>query len=134
MSWILLVEDNPADAGLIRRALEEHGVEGSVVVAADGETAIQLIEDVDSRPAQCPALAIIDLSLPKKPGREVLQRIRTCIGCRDVPVVILTSSDAHQDRQEALRLGASQYIRKPSRLEEFLSLGAVFKAALGGPR
>ena len=117
---------------MIRRALEEHGVEGWVTVAADGESAIQLIEDVD--PAQCPALAIIDLSLPKRPGREVLQRIRNSTGCRDVPVVILTSSDAHQDRLEALRLGASQYIRKPSRLEEFLSLGAVFKAALGGPR
>jgi DNA-binding response OmpR family regulator len=51
--------------------------------------------------------------------------------CREVAVIILSSSDAVQDRAEAARLGASLYIRKPSRLEEFLNLGAIFKETLG---
>jgi CheY-like chemotaxis protein len=53
--------------------------------------------------------------------------------CRHIPVVILSSSDAERDKADAARLGASRYIRKPSRLEEFLRLGAIFKAALTAP-
>jgi CheY-like chemotaxis protein len=124
------VEDNPADAGLVRKALEEHGVEGDLVVVADGETAVQLAEELDAQRMQCPNLAIIDLNLPRKSGREVLERFRRTELCRTIPVVILSSSDAHQDRAEADRLGASRYIRKPSTLDEFLSLGAIFKATL----
>ena len=129
--FILLVEDNPADAGLIRRALEEHGVDGSLLVLADGEKAIQFIRTLDDAQAgACPGLAIIDLNLPKKSGREVLECIRHSISCHEAPVVILSSSDAHQDKADAMRLGASQYLRKPSTLAEFMSLGAVFKATI----
>jgi DNA-binding response OmpR family regulator len=130
---ILLVEDNPADAGLVRRALEEHGVEGELIVLADGETAIQFIESVDAHSVDCPDLAIVDLSLPKKPGREVLECMRLSETCRHVPIVILSSSGAERDRADGARFGASRYIRKPSRLEEFLNLGAIFKAALEAP-
>ena len=129
---ILLVEDNPADAGLVRMALEEHGVEGDIFVVTDGETAIQLIGDLDAQPVDCLDLAIIDLNLPKKPGRVVLERIRRSERCKAIPVVILTSSDAEQDRADAVRLGANHYLRKPSKLEEFLDLGTVFKQILGG--
>jgi len=126
------VEDNPADAGLIRKALEEHGVEGELLVIADGESAVKFIQALDAQDAACPNLAIVDLNLPKKPGREVLERMRLSERCRHIPVVILSSSDAEQDRSDAARFGATHYIRKPSHLDEFLSLGAVFKAALGG--
>ena len=129
---ILLVEDNRADVGLVREALEEHGVEGELVVLADGEAAINFIQSLDDQPATCPDLVIIDLNLPKRPGRDVLKFVRQSVACREVQVVILSSSDAQQDRAETLRLGASRYIRKPSRLEEFMSLGAIFKAMLGG--
>jgi CheY-like chemotaxis protein len=130
---ILLVEDNPADATLVRKALEEHDVEGELLIIADGERAIDFIHALDTRPSEeCPGLAIIDLNLPKKPGREVLEQMRLSERCRHIPVVILSSSDAARDRADAARFGASQYIRKPSRLEEFLGLGAVFKAALEG--
>ena len=53
--------------------------------------------------------------------------------CRHIPVVILSSSDAERDKADAVRFGASRYIRKPSKLDDFLSLGAVFKAALSEP-
>jgi chemotaxis family two-component system response regulator Rcp1 len=130
---ILLAEDNPADAGLVRRALEEHGVEGELIVIADGEKAIEFIKAIDAEAAPCPDLAIVDLNLPKKPGREVLERMRLSERCRHIPVVILSSSDDERDKADAARFGASRYIRKPSKLDDFLSLGLIFKAALSEP-
>jgi two-component system, chemotaxis family, response regulator Rcp1 len=124
------VEDNPADAGLVRRALEEHGVDGELIVISDGETAIAFIQAIDTEAAPCPDLAIVDLNLPKKPGREVLERMRQSERCRHTPVVILSSSDAERDKADAVRFGANRYIRKPSKLDDFLGLGLIFKAVL----
>ena len=121
--FILLAEDNPADAGLVRRALEEHGVEGELIVIADGEKAIAFIQAIGDKDAPCPDLAIVDLNLPKKPGREVLESMRMSKHCRHIPVFILSSSDAQQDKADAARFGASRYIRKPSKLDDFLSSG-----------
>ena len=128
------MEDNPADVGLVRKALEEHDVQGHLVVVADGETALQLVEDLDAQLMVCPNLAIIDLNLPRKSGRAVLERFRCTDVCRAIPVVVLSSSDAHQDRADAERLGANRYVRKPSTLDEFLNLGAIFKATLVQPK
>ena len=92
--------------------------------------AIQFVQDIDSQLLTRPDLIIVDINLPKKPGRDVLECIRRSTICREAPVVILTSSDAHEDKQDAMRLGVSRYLRKPSRLNDFISLGAVFKAIL----
>ena len=100
---------------------------------SDGESAIAFIQAIDAEADPCPDLAIIDLNLPKKPGREVLARMRQSERCRHIPVVILSSSDAERDKADAVRFGASRYVRKPSKLDDFLSLGAVFKAALSEP-
>lgn len=125
---ILLVEDNPADSGLVRKALEDHGVTGELCVADDGEKAVDYIWSLDGEPfIDCPDLVIIDLNLPRKSGREVLETMRRSRRCRHVPAVILSSSDAQKDKTDAARLGASRYIRKPSRLEDFLRLGEIFK-------
>jgi two-component system, chemotaxis family, response regulator Rcp1 len=70
------------------------------------------------------------LNLPKRSGQEVLERMRQSLKCHEIPVVILSSSDAKRDVADAERLRASQYIRKPTRLEEFLRLGTIFKDAL----
>jgi hypothetical protein len=75
---------------------------------------------------------IIDVNLPKRPGREVLERLRRSEKCHLLPVVMLSSSDAAQDRADAARFGATKYIKKPLRLQEFLNLGAIFKEALRG--
>ena len=64
-------------------------------------------------------------------GREVLGRMRTA-RCKQVPVVVLTSSDSQKDRDEAINLGASRYFQKPSRLSEFLKMGSIFREMLGG--
>lgn len=131
---ILVVEDNPADVGLIREALEEHQVRCDLIVINNGERAIQFIEALAGDASACPHLVILDLNLPKKSGRDVLKSVRASVLCGYVPIIVLTSSDNQKDRSEAARLGASRYIRKPSRLAEFLSLGAVFKETLGGQR
>jgi two-component system, chemotaxis family, response regulator Rcp1 len=130
--FVLLVEDSPGDAGLIREALQEHGVEGEILIIADGEKAIQYIQAIDSRSLECPDLVIIDVNLPKRPGREVLEHLRRSEKCRSLPVIILSSSDAAQDRADAARFGATRYIKKPLRLKEFLGLGAIFKETLRG--
>jgi CheY-like chemotaxis protein len=128
---VVLVEDNPADALLVRKAFEAHGIEGEITILTDGEMAIGFIDLVETEAVPCPDLVIIDLNLPKRPGREVLERMRQSQKCREVPVLILSSSDAHADRADAARFRASGYIRKPTRLDEFLDLGAVFKETLG---
>lgn len=118
--------------GLIREALEEHEVQGELLVVTDGERAIQMIRDIESQRVACPDLFIVDLNLPKKPGREVLECAHLSEKCRRSPIVVLSSSDSSRDREDALRLGVSRYISKPSRLDEVLGLGAIFKALLAG--
>lgn len=115
--------------------MEEHGVEGELVVLFDGDQAIRFLEAIDSGQETSPDLIILDLNLPKRPGREVLTSIRLSAKCHKIPVAILTSSGAIRDRSDAERLGASRYIVKPLRLEEFIALGGVFREMLaGGPR
>ena len=127
---VLLVEDNAADIGLVREALEEHKVRCELTVIVNGARAIAFIDEADAGEQVCPDLVIIDLNLPKKPGKEVLKRVRTSTSCPDVPVIVLTSSDNQKDREEVASLSPYQYIRKPSKLNEFLKLGAMFKQIL----
>jgi DNA-binding response OmpR family regulator len=124
------VEDNPADALLVEEALKEHHVAAELVVLGDGEKAIRSIEEFDTTAGLYPKLVILDLNLPKRNGKDVLQRIRQSDKWDHVPVVILTSSNRPADRDETIRLGANEYIRKPSQLEEFLKIGAVLKSLM----
>ncbi len=134
MHTILLVEDNPADIGLVREALQEHGVECELIVITNGESAIDFIENVDQSQAPCPGLIILDLNLPRRTGMDVLKRVRASVRCGHVSIVVLTSSDNQKDKDQSAGLGASLYIRKPARLAEFMDLGRVFGSLLqGGP-
>jgi CheY-like chemotaxis protein len=130
---ILLIEDNPADALLVEEALQEFHVTAEFVVLDDGEKAIRFIEEFDATTASCPRLVILDLNLPKRNGKDVLRHIRHRAQWNHVPVVILTSSNTPTDREEAIRLGANQYIRKPPQLEDFLNIGAVLKNLIYDP-
>ena len=124
---ILLAEDNPADVYLIEEALREHQVPFEITVAEDGEAAIAMIVAGKVRPD----LIMLDLNMPKRSGGEVLTSLRAQPHCRTLPVIVLTSSDSPTDREEALRLGATCYIRKPTSLDEFLNIGASIKELLG---
>lgn len=127
---ILLVEDSAADIGLLREALEEYKVRCELTVIVNGELAIQYFNEIAAGKYPCPDLVIMDLNLPKRPGKEVLQHIRTCESCPDVTVIVLTSSDNQKDKDDVSVFRPSRYLRKPSKLEEFLQLGAVFKNCL----
>jgi len=127
---ILLAEDNPADVYLIREALHEHRVDCALRVAADGAEVLQIIASERAEAeAQHLGLIILDLNLPRHDGAEILQRLKETEFAH-VPVVVLTSSDSPRDRLIASQLGVACYLRKPSNLEQFLSLGAVFKDLL----
>jgi two-component system, chemotaxis family, response regulator Rcp1 len=132
MPGILLAEDNPADVYLIREALKEHGVDCPIQTASDGREVLTLIDTAG--PAWHPDLIILDLNLPRHDGIELLQKLRSTVGLNGVPVVVLTSSDSPKDRATATELGATRYLSKPSNLEHFLELGAVFKELLLHPR
>ena len=119
---ILLAEDNPADVYLIEEALREHKVSFEITVASDGEAAMDLV----ARKEVTPDIVLLDLNMPKRSGGEVLNTLRKEAGA-DLPVIVLTSSDSPADREEALRLGATCYIRKPTGLDEFLQIGATIR-------
>lgn len=128
--FILLAEDNRADACLVRTALEEHGIRGRLMVISDGEASVEFVHALDQLPIPCPDLVIVDLNLPKRSGKEVLEAMRRSERCTQVPAIVLSSSDMCHDKTEAGRLGANRYIQKPLRLDEFIQLGAIFKEEL----
>jgi CheY-like chemotaxis protein len=130
--FLLIAEDNPADVGLIRLALKRHGIGAAVEVVQDGEAALRFIERVEADGnAACPALAVLDLHLPRVSGDEILRRMRGSAKWREVPVIVMSSSLAERDREEAMARGASAYFCKPSELDQFLELGAIIKELLG---
>lgn len=131
MPEILLAEDNPADVYLISEALREYGVVCSLRTVSDGRDVLGLIAPGST--AWRPDLIILDLNLPCHDGLEILQKLRSTEASAHVPVVVLTSSDSPRDRLTANELGATRYLRKPSDLEQFLQMGAVFKDLLTKP-
>jgi len=129
---VLLAEDNPADVYLVREALRENQVDCTVRVASDGKEVLQVLSgELPGREAL--NLIILDLNLPRHDGIEILERMRD-LGLSHIPVVVLTSSDSPRDRETAIQLGAVRYLRKPSVLEQFLALGAIFKELLDPPQ
>jgi chemotaxis family two-component system response regulator Rcp1 len=117
---ILLVEDNPGDVRLTREALRDAKVRNNVSVACDGVDAMAFLRQEGSHTrAPRPDLIFLDLNLPKKSGREVLEEIKDDGRLRHIPVVVLTTSKAEQDVLESYRLRANAYVTKPVDLESF---------------
>ncbi len=121
---ILLVEDNPDDVELTRLALEETHVANRLVVARDGQEALDWLfcagAHAGRAPCQIPSLVLLDLKLPRRSGLEVLQQLRADERTRRLPVVILTSSCEEQDVIRSYNLGANSYIQKPVDYTRFL--------------
>lgn len=120
---ILLVEDNPGDARLTREALRDARVRNNLHVASDGVEALAFLRRQGKHAAvPRPDLILLDLNLPKKDGREVLEEIKQDDKFRHIPVVILTTSQAERDIAESYRLRANAYVTKPVDLEQFLKV------------
>jgi len=120
---ILLVEDNPSDADLTKRALARGHISNVLVIAEDGQEALDYLFGtgayIGRDVTQLPAVVLLDLKLPRVDGLEVLRRIRTETLTRRMPVVILTSSKEEQDLAASYDLGVNSYIRKPVDFEQF---------------
>ena len=121
---ILLVEDNPSDVKLTKRALEQNQITNELIVAEDGAEALDYLfatgQYAGKNVRDLPAVVLLDLKLPKVEGLEVLQRIRANELTRLIPVVILTSSSEEEDMIASYNLGANSYIRKPVNFQQFI--------------
>jgi CheY-like chemotaxis protein len=121
---ILLVEDNPSDVGLTQRALEKSHIANELVVAEDGQEALDYLFGgaplMGSKMNELPALILLDLKLPKADGLQVLRRIRADDRTSRLPVVILTTSSEELDITQSYDLGANSYIRKPVDFKQFV--------------
>ncbi len=121
---LLLVEDNPQDEKLTLRAFKKHNIVNKIDVVRDGAEALDYLFAAgvyEGRSGSAnPAVILLDLKLPKIDGLEVLKRLRADGRTKNIPVVILTSSDEEKDRIESYELGANSYVRKPVKFEEFI--------------
>ncbi|HTF90908.1 MAG TPA: response regulator [Planctomycetota bacterium] len=121
---ILLIEDNPDDAELTLRAFEKNQMVNEVVVATDGQEALDYLFATGQHSKRdqnsLPRLVLLDLKLPKIGGLEVLRRMRSDDRTRHVPVVVLTTSNEEGDIRQSYTHGCNSYIRKPVDFGEFL--------------
>ena len=118
---ILLVEDNPGDVRLTKEALREGKVYNNLHWAKDGVEALEFLRrEGKHADAPRPDIILLDLNLPKKDGREVLSSIKNDDRFKQIPVVILTTSEAEEDVLRSYELHANCYITKPVDLEKFI--------------
>ena len=120
---ILLVEDNPGDVELTREALLDTKMHMRLSVVPDGVEALAFLRrERDYADAPRPDLILLDLNLPKKDGRGVLAEVKEDPALRQIPVVVLTSSQAEQDIVRAYELHANCYVTKPVDLDQFVKI------------
>jgi CheY-like chemotaxis protein len=118
---ILLAEDNPGDVKLTRKALEEGQLVNNLHVVNDGVEAMAFLQNEgDHADTPRPDLVLLDLNMPRKDGREVLEELKADEDLRRIPVVVLTSSDAEEDVVRSYELHANAYLTKPVNFDGFL--------------
>jgi CheY-like chemotaxis protein len=120
---VLLVEDNPGDVRLTKEAFKEGKIAVSLSVVMDGVEATKYLnKEGEYANVTTPDLILLDLNLPKKDGREVLQDIKTDPNLKRIPVIILTTSNAEQDIVQSYNLHANCYINKPVDFDKFFDV------------
>ena len=118
---ILLVEDNPADVRLTPEAFRDARVPNRLHVARDGVEALNMLRDTTGAVPR-PDLILLDLNLPRKDGREVLQDLNQDEALRHIPVVVLSTSQSEQDIARCYRLGANAFVTKPVDIDRFFQV------------
>ena len=136
---ILLVEDDPKDVELTMTALDEYNLSNEVVVARDGEEALDYLYNrgkFQRQSGENPAVLLLDLKLPKIDGLQVLEALKSDEKLKMIPVVVLTSSREERDMVRSYKLGVNAYVVKPVDFHEFINaikeLG-VFWAIINEP-
>ncbi len=129
---ILLIEDNVDDERLTLRALRKNNVDNEVVVACDGQEAVDYLFGTGTYVGRdmsvMPAFIILDLKLPRVSGADVLKRIRSTETTKNIPVVVLTASEDASDVAQVYELGANSFIQKPSDPSDYTEM--VLQVAL----
>lgn len=120
---IILIEDNSSDADLIRRALRKKNLANNIIHLSDGQEALDYFDEQHMQVPPAPYAAqiiLLDLKMPKVSGIEVLSHIKSDDRRKNIPVVILTSSQEDPDVAECYRLGANSYVVKPVVFDDFM--------------
>lgn len=116
---ILLVEDSDDDIQLTLRAFKKKNILNEIVIAKDGEEALDILFGRNGQSAFRPSLILLDLKLPKLDGLEVLEQLHSDEKTRHIPAVVLTTSNEEDDIVKSYKYGAKSYIRKPVDFNEF---------------
>jgi CheY-like chemotaxis protein len=127
MLRILLVEDNPADAQMLRTALGKSGMPVEITHLEDGVQAVEYLSNQQNLARFCDVV-LLDLNLPRLTGFEVLEHIRGCEELKSLPVVVMSGSTNTDEIDRCYQAGANSYICKPIHLDEILATGAGFVA------
>ena len=117
---ILLVEDNPDDVTFTLRAFRKNNINNKILVASDGEEALEILFSENTTPALRPVLVLLDVKLPKIDGIEVLRRLRSDPRTALLPIIMLTTSSEESDIVSSYRLGANSFVRKPVAFGDFV--------------
>ena len=118
---VLLVEDDPGDVLMTREAFEEHKIGNRLSVVSDGVEALAYLrQEGPYADAVRPDLILLDLNLPRRDGRQVLQEIKCDESLRQIPVVVLTTSQADEDILRSYQLHANAYVTKPVDFDQFI--------------
>jgi CheY-like chemotaxis protein len=120
---VLLVEDDPGDVLMTQEAFEEHKVRNNLTVVNDGTEAIAYLRrEGQYADVGRPDLVLLDLNLPRRDGREVLAEIKSDPDLRQIPVVVLTTSQADEDILRSYQLHANAYVTKPVDFDRFIAV------------
>ena len=120
---VLLVEDDPGDVLMTREAFTEHRLRNRLNVVSDGDEALAYLrQEGVHQDAPRPDLILLDLNLPRRDGRQVLEEIKSDPELRRIPVVVLTTSQADEDILRSYQLHANAYVTKPVDFERFVGV------------
>jgi CheY-like chemotaxis protein len=120
---VLLVEDDPGDVLMTKEAFAEHKVANRLSVVSDGVTALEFLrKEGEHAGAPTPDLILLDLNLPRMDGREVLAAVKADPGLKQIPVVVLTTSEAEEDVLRSYALHANAYVTKPVDFDRFIDV------------
>jgi CheY-like chemotaxis protein len=124
---ILLVEDSPDDLEITKRALSRGQVKNNLLVARDGQEALEILYERRDADGALPGLILLDLNLPRIDGREVLEKIKSDPKLKRIPVITLTSSTREEDVVRTYDLGVNTFISKSVKFEDFIRVIATIR-------